>query len=112
MEIRKKVFALDLKDDPQLIKEYIEYHKNVWPEVVKTFEDSGIKSMEIFNVFDRLFMIIEVTDEYGNASDRLSEKQLRKLEEWEELMWKFQKALPGVEKGQKWVEMERIFQYP
>ena len=31
-----KEFALtiNLKDDPQLIEQYKEYHRNVWPEVL------------------------------------------------------------------------------
>ena len=40
--------VLDLKNDPQLIKEYEEWHKKVWPEVIAGIKESGIERMEIF----------------------------------------------------------------
>ena len=34
MKKNKRIcLALDLINDPNLISEYIEYHKNVWPEI-------------------------------------------------------------------------------
>ena len=39
--------TLDLKNDPQLIKEYEEYHQAVWPEIIASIKDSGISNMEI-----------------------------------------------------------------
>jgi len=38
--------CLDLKDDPTLIAEYENYHKNVWPEIQKSIRDAGIQKME------------------------------------------------------------------
>ena len=38
--------ALDLKDDPQLIAEYENYHQNVWPEMLESIKYSGIQNME------------------------------------------------------------------
>jgi L-rhamnose mutarotase len=31
------------------------------------------------------------------------------IQAWEALMWKFQKALPWAQQGEKWVAMDRIF---
>ena len=39
--------ALDLKDDPALIEEYEQYHRNVWPEIVQSIREAGIKDSEI-----------------------------------------------------------------
>ena len=33
----------------------------------------------------------------------------RGVQEWEELMWKYQQAIPGAKPGEKWVLMEKIF---
>jgi len=33
-----------------------------------------------------------------------------KVQEWEELMWKYQQALPSAKPGEKWVLMDRIFE--
>ena len=32
-----------------------------------------------------------------------------KVQEWETLMWSYQKALPTAAPGEKWVRMEKIF---
>ncbi len=32
-----------------------------------------------------------------------------KVQEWERLMWKFQRPLPQAKPGEKWIRMERIF---
>jgi L-rhamnose mutarotase len=31
------------------------------------------------------------------------------VQAWETLMWKFQKAVPWAQPGEKWVAMDRIF---
>jgi L-rhamnose mutarotase len=102
-------FALDLKDDPQLIAEYDAYHKNGRPEVLKSIKDSGITSMDIYRVGNRLFMIMEVTDDFSFAIKSLADESNEKVQEWEKLMWKYQQALPFAKPGEKWVAMNKIF---
>ncbi len=48
--MKRFCMALDLKDDPGLIKEYEEYHANVWPEIKKSITDAGIINMEIYRM--------------------------------------------------------------
>ena len=45
-----KSFAmtLNLKNDPELIAQYVEYHANTWPEVLDGLKGLGISSMKIF----------------------------------------------------------------
>ena len=57
--------ALDLKNDPDLIRQYEEHHKAVWPEIIKSIRDSGIENMEIYRFDNRLFMIMEVNDAFS-----------------------------------------------
>ncbi|HEY5773409.1 MAG TPA: L-rhamnose mutarotase, partial [Chitinophagaceae bacterium] len=33
--MKRFCLALDLKEDTKLIAEYENYHKNVWPEIIK-----------------------------------------------------------------------------
>jgi L-rhamnose mutarotase len=35
-----------------------------------------------------------------------------KVQEWEQLMWKFQQALPGAKPAEKWMLMDKIFKLP
>jgi|SRR6266481_8025762 len=106
---RRFCLTLDLKDDPKLIAEYKRYHEKVWPEIVESITDSGIEDMEIYLLGTRLFMIMDVSDSFSFDKKAKSDKQNPKVQEWEELMWKFQRALPQAKQGEKWLRMERVF---
>lgn len=104
--------ALDLKDDPQVIAEYEAYHKNVWPEILSSIKDSGIKKLDIYRTGNRLCMIIEADDRFSFERKNLMDARNYKVQAWEELMWKYQKALPGAKPGEKWILMNKIFELP
>jgi L-rhamnose mutarotase len=101
--------ALDLQNDPVLIAEYEAYHREIWPEIKKSIIDSGIVSMEIYRVADRLFMIMDVNDHFSFEKKGASDAANPKVQEWEALMWKYQQALPVAKPGEKWVMMDKIF---
>jgi len=86
--------ALDLKDDPKLIAEYENHHRNVWPEIQKSIRDSGIQKMEIYRTGNRLFMIMETVDSFSFEQKAQSDAANLTVQEWELQMWKFQQALP------------------
>ena len=104
-------FTCDLKDDPQLIQDYINHHKpeNVWPEINQSILDAGVTSMEIFISGNRLFMIMQTLDEFSLEEKALMDKQNSKVQEWENLMWHFQQAVPWAIDGEKWTLMKPIF---
>src|SRR5215469_12595130 len=106
---RRFCLALDLKDDPQLIAEYKRYHEHVWPEIVESIKQSGVLDMEIYLLGTRLFMIMEVTETFSFEAKSEADRQSPRVQEWENLMWRFQKALPEALPGEKWMRMERIF---
>lgn len=107
--MKRYCLALDLKDDPKLIEEYENYHRNVWPEVKTSITDSGIIDMEIYRVSNRLFMIMETEDQFCFERKTQMDSTNAKVQEWEQLMWNFQKALPFAKPTEKWVLMDRIF---
>jgi L-rhamnose mutarotase len=109
MKTEKLYFALDLKNEPKLIQQYIEHHKKVWPEIIESIRDSGIVAMEIYNVFNRLFMVMEVDPDFSLKAKSESDKNNKKVQEWEALMESFQQRLPGAAEGEKWVQLNRIF---
>lgn len=108
--MQRHCLALDLNNDPDLITSYIEFHKNVWPEIQQSIKDSGIINLEIYNVGDRLFMIIEADDSFSFTEKAKLDAENPKVQEWETLMWKFQKALPQAKSGEKWILMDKIFE--
>ena len=101
--------ALDLKDDPKLIAEYEAYHRQVWPEILKSIKDSGIQKMEIYRAGNRLMMIIEADSSFSFEKKLNADSSNPKVQEWEQLMWKYQQALPHAKAGEKWMLMEKIF---
>ena len=101
--------ALDLKDDPQLIEEYEKYHQHVWDEIKKSITDSGITNMEIYRTGNRLFMIMETNENFSFEKKATMDAASPKVQEWEQLMWKFQQPIPWAKEGEKWVLMQKIF---
>ncbi|MFP3594618.1 L-rhamnose mutarotase [Chryseobacterium sp. SIMBA_038] len=107
--MKKFCLALDLIDDPELIAGYEKYHKNVWPEVKQSILDSGIVNMEIYRVQNRLFMIVEADENFSFEAKNEADNNNSKVQEWEELMWKFQQQLPNSKPDEKWQLMDKIF---
>jgi L-rhamnose mutarotase len=107
--MKRHCLALDLKDDPGLIAEYEEHHRNVWPEILESIRRSGILSMEIWRTGNRLFMVMETTDDFSFERKAETDVADPKVQEWEALMWTYQQALPGAKPGEKWRLMERVF---
>lgn len=107
--MKRYCLALDLKNDPVLIAEYEKYHQQVWPEIIDSIKDSGIEVLDIYRTGNRLFMIIEADENFSFEKKAKADAANPKVQEWEELMWKFQQSLPGTKPGEKWVLMKKIF---
>lgn len=101
--------TVDLKDNPQLIKEYEEQHKAVWPEIIQSIKEAGITNMEIYRLGNRLCMIMEVMEDFSFERKAQLDAANEKVQQWEELMWKYQQPLAAAAKGEKWMLMDSIF---
>ncbi len=110
--MKRYTLALDLKDDPELIAEYEQWHRqeNGWPEIKKSIEDADITNMEIYRTGNRLFMIIEAEDNFSFERKSNMDASNPKVQEWERLMRKFQQPLAWAKEGEKWIIMNKIFQ--
>jgi L-rhamnose mutarotase len=106
---RRYCLTLDLKDDPELIAEYRRHHERVWPEITQSIRNAGIEDMEIYLLGTRLFMIMEVNERFSFDAKAEADRANLKVQEWERLMWRFQKPLPEAKPGEKWMLMERVF---
>jgi L-rhamnose mutarotase len=109
MKPRRYCLTLDLKDDPDLIAEYRRYHEHVWPEITKSIANSGVEDMEIYLLGTRMFMIMHVNEQFSFAAKGEADRSNPNVQEWEQLMWKFQRPLPQAKPGEKWLLMECIF---
>ena len=110
--MKRFCLALDMVDDPALIAEYEHWHKseNAWPEIKKSIVDSGIANMEIYRTGNRLFMIMDTEDDFSFENKAAMDTANPKVQEWEQLMWKFQKPMPWAKENEKWIVMNKIFQ--
>lgn len=91
--------------------EYKEYHAagNAWPEITKSITDAGIIDLQIYLTGNRMFMIMDVDETFDAARKSKMDANNSKVQDWEELMWKYQQALPWAKEGEKWVAMEKVF---
>jgi L-rhamnose mutarotase len=110
-KLQKFCFALDLKDDPELIARYKWWHRPGGPPaaVVRSLLAADIRELEIWRCGSRLFMLLEAGPGYDPAVKAARDAQDPDVVAWERLMWEFQKPLPWAAAGEKWVAAERIY---
>lgn len=112
-KVRTKRYCqtMDLRNDPQMIEEYIRRHKDgiIWKEVPEGIKSVGILEMEIYIYGTKLFMIVETAldFEWDKAMERLS--TLPRQQEWEDYITLLQTGTTGIKATDKWKRMERIF---
>lgn len=102
--------TLDLRNDPALIAEYIEHHKEGRPEIHASIRDAGVIDMQLFELGGRLFMIMDTTDDFSFERKAAMDAANPRVQEWEALMAKFQDVGPDDDPGGKWKVMRKIFQ--
>lgn len=107
---KRYCLTLDLIADEGLIAEYEEMHRKVWPEIIESITVAGIEDMEIYRAGTRLFMIMEVNDNFSFDKKAEMDAGNEKVQAWETLMWKYQQAVPGARPGEKWIMMDKIFE--
>lgn len=107
--MKRYCLACDLKDDEKLIQEYEAHHRPGRPEIIQSIIDAGISVMDIYRVGNRLFMIMEVNEDFSFEKKAAADAASEKVQEWEQLMWNYQQSLPVAKNGEKWIVMNQIF---
>ena len=113
-KVKRYCQTMDLKEDPELIKEYCYWHsaEHIWPEIPQGIRAVGIRNMEIYRLGTRLFMIVETDDDFDWDASFARLATLDKQAEWEDFVARFQKTEPGSSSAEKWQLMEQIFKLP
>ena len=109
--VQRFCLALDLQEEPKLMKEYIYWHKkeHIWPEIPAGIKAVGILNMEIYHMGNRLFMIIEAGPDFKFKRDMKRLALLPRQAEWEAFVAKFQNSKMDDSATDKWKLMEKIF---
>jgi L-rhamnose mutarotase len=98
-----------LKDDPEIIRKYEEYHANPWPEVVEGGRRIGMLRAYIYRFGRQLFMFMETADDFDLERDMPKYMEHPRAREWDAMMRGFQVPVPGAPAGSTWVEMNQIY---
>lgn len=108
---RQYCLTLELQNDNELIRLYEAHHQagKVWPEVIKSIRDSGIKHMDIYRQGVQLMMILDVDETFSFEHKSQSDLENLKVQEWELLMERFQKIEQGISHKGKWKIVDKIF---
>lgn len=101
--------TLILREDPELIKQYIEVHKRVWPEIIEGQHSVGILSMQIYANGSKLFMIVDTIDDFEWERDMARLATLPRQAEWEAYVSQFQGCDSSATSAEKWQLMDKIF---
>ena len=104
-------FAVDLKDDPDLIAQYKQWHAPGGPPqaVNDSIRNAGIEALQIYLCGNRLFMIMDTLPHFCSSAKAEADATNPDVVAWETLMWTFQQALPWAQPGEKWVRAEPIY---
>ena len=109
--VKRYCQTLELRDNPELIKEYRRRHsrERAWREILDGIRQVGILEMELYILGTRLFMIVEtpLDFDWDTAMARLA--TMPRQAEWEDYMAEFQLVKQGLSSAEKWQLMERMF---
>ena len=107
----RHVLVLDLQDDPEAIAAYRHWHRPGGPPeaVTRAIRASGVAALDIWQVGDRLVMLMETTPEFDPVANAARDAADPEVQAWEVLMDRFQRRLPFARDGEKWVEAEQIY---
>ena len=97
-----------LKDDPEIISRYENYHAHPFPEVNAGLRAVGVERMYIYRYGRQLFMFMETRDDFAEA-DLAGYTAHPRAQEWDTLMTGFQETVPGAPAGSTWVDMKEVY---
>lgn len=101
--------CLDLVDDPDLVREYVELHRQVPAAVEAALREIGVERMEIYRHGTRLFMRIETREGFDPARDYQRYAEVPEAAAWDARMRQYQRPAPGAKPNDWWAAMEPVY---
>lgn len=107
----RHLLLLDIDPSSDSIAAYRDWHRAGGPPAAinRSIRASGIESLEIWHVGDRLAMVMETGPAFSAAAKAAADAADPDVRAWEALMEQFQRRLPFAAPGEKWVAAERIY---
>jgi hypothetical protein len=106
------ILTANLVKDPKLQQQYLAYHASQfqkWPQVSQGFCNAGFQQVLVFKNGRQLMLIISVPK--GKSLDklnRLTTKDNPRVNDWNNLMKKYQEGIEGAKKGEVWVVFKNV----
>ncbi|WP_235199723.1 L-rhamnose mutarotase [Sphingomonas sp. RIT328] len=107
----RHLLLLDIDPSSDSIAAYRDWHRAGGPPAAinRSIRASGIESLEIWHVGDRLAMVMETGPAFSATAKAAADAADPDVQAWETLMEQFQRRLPFAAPGEKWVAAERIY---
>ena len=106
------ILTANLVDDKKLQQEYLNYHSQQfkqWPEVSRGFCNASFQQLLLYRNGRQLMLVISIPK--GDGLDKLNPKTTEnnpRVDEWNQLMKKYQEGIKGTKPGEVWVFFEKI----
>lgn len=101
--------TMALRNEPGAIERYEEFHRQVWPEVLAAMTACGFREVRIWRHERRLFLLVEVADDWDARRGGEIYATSPRTVEWETLMRTMQEPVAGSTKDDWWASMEEVF---
>ncbi len=106
------LLTCNLVVDAKLQQEYMDYHVTQlekWPEISKGFCNADFQQLQVFRDGRQLLLVISIPK--GKTLAELNPKTTEnnpRVNDWNELMKKYQTGIEGTKPGEVWVELTKL----
>lgn len=106
------ILTANLVADKKMQQEYLDYHATQfekWPEISRGFCNADFQQLLLFRNGRQLVLVISIPK--GETLDHLNPKTTEnnpRVNDWNNIMGKYQEGIEGTEKGVKWVFLEKV----
>ena len=104
--------SANLVKNPKLQQEYLNYHATQfqkWPEVSQGFCNASFQQLLVFKTGRQLMLVISIPK--GESLDKLNPlttKNNPRVNDWNNMMKKYQQGIEGTKKGEVWVFFKEV----
>lgn len=101
------ILTANLVNNPKMQQEYLNYHATQfqkWPEVSQGFCNANFQQLLVFKTGRQLILVISIPK--GESLDKLNPlttKNNPRVDDWNNMMKKYQEGIAGTKKGEVWV---------
>jgi hypothetical protein len=106
------ILSANLVKNPKMQQEYLNYHATQfqkWPEVSQGFCNADFQQLLVFKTGRQLMLVISIPK--GKTLDELNPlttKNNPRVDDWNNMMKKYQEGIKGTKKGEVWVFFKDI----